>query len=519
MKMEHNDYEKNRKSEYDDEETIPKYPYMKILMDIEKYGREIVESSNNSTFSSSNQRNFTNLYSNKQKSSSGLGFSKKPTKNTKSTKNKDIDVDLFSQVLSAPVNILNNNKSNILITNDQCQSKNNLKNVYFSSSASEIGHVQSNKMNNNLYDYPICICFSNNLYKNSNFSHGHCHCHGLTNNYNNLYIKDVSLSQFNIINNGFPFNQVGSYDLYRSYTSHGSFNNFINYSSQIINTCNNQSISYDLILKINQNPKFSKVYILPYISNDNLLQIVCNQYGNNVIQKIITTTDSSSLKSITEMIISKILLISVDQYGNRVIQKLIERLNTENNNEIIDKLTNNISNHVSSLLVNNKFGIYIIRTCISILTDNQVSKIYKEIKKNLVLICKDKEGVLNMKSIIKLSIKSRKISLINKILKNSMKLIFHPYSNVILQFLVKENSNEIANPFSAEYVISKIHEKINQEGRILSLACEKISSVFLKFCIDSTNDIDLKEKIIETFLFSSYINEIIEDKTNGNLCK
>jgi hypothetical protein len=122
---------------------------------------------------------------------------------------------------------------------------------------------------------------------------------------------------------------------------------------------------------------------------NNIFEIICDQFGNYVIQKFVEScNDKNIIKNLMICIKPKIYPISINCYGTRGFQRLIEFLSEESDYEIMkDFITNNVLN-----LIKDVNGNHVIQKVLQVYPKERNNFIILEIINNIIEISKLKQG-------------------------------------------------------------------------------------------------------------------------------
>jgi hypothetical protein len=128
-----------------------------------------------------------------------------------------------------------------------------------------------------------------------------------------------------------------------------------------------------------------------------LTEIICDQFGNYVIQKFVECcVDKTHVSNLFERIKPHLYLIATNCYGTRSLQKLLDHIPSPQEYNIIrDFFIGNISN-----LAKDVNGNHVIQKIIEIYPKESNQFIVTEIAKHIVEISKLKLGVCVYQKII-----------------------------------------------------------------------------------------------------------------------
>lgn len=118
-------------------------------------------------------------------------------------------------------------------------------------------------------------------------------------------------------------------------------------------------------------------------------ELICDQFGNYVIQKYIDICEDKNLISkLLEKNRNHLYNIAINSYGTRCLQKILDVTKSENDFIIIkDFISNNIFN-----LIKDINGNHVIQKILLVYPQNKNSFILEEINQNIIEISKLKQG-------------------------------------------------------------------------------------------------------------------------------
>lgn len=139
----------------------------------------------------------------------------------------------------------------------------------------------------------------------------------------------------------------------------------------------------------------------------NINEIICDQFGNYVIQKFVECCgDKNIISNLLEKIKPKIYSVSTNCYGTRGFQRLLDFISDDNDYEIIKEyLTNNVFN-----LIKDVNGNHVIQKIIQIYPVNRNHFIFEEVIQNIVEISKLKQGSCIFQKLVEKASDSDKVS-------------------------------------------------------------------------------------------------------------
>ena len=240
--------------------------------------------------------------------------------------------------------------------------------------------------------------------------------------------------------------------------------------------------------------------IYPYICN-----IMCLEYGNYFMQKLIKKLNVEQRLSIYQIIENNFLIIATNKSGTHAIQTLIDTIQTPLEQIFLNKLLN--KNML--LLFNNENGYHIIMKIILEIPENQRDNINLFIVSNVEKIIINPYGAYCVcKFIIYNNNLNLRFLLIKNIQNNIKNLIFNKNSCSVLMSSIKQFG--ITN---FEFIIHEI------KNNITFLSLHPISSSFIGkiFCYLENNEyIKLTSIIWEIFKNDDVVKQLFSHK-NGKI--
>ena len=411
---------------------------------------------------------------------------------------------------------------NMKYYNNQYQINNNNNTQIFSN---------YNPMNNNVFSQiNINNELKSNQYENFNFQQNNnfinCQNPNPNSNNNNYYfnnfnksqLSQLSLNSLNNTNNTNKSNKNKNMNNKNNNINNmNNYNNKINYKKEKIKNYNeklilmiksqNGSKSIQKKIEEKQNDFTSKLY--EQIKN-NLLEIINDQYGNYVIQKLVENCDkkiiSSMLRKLSysqnidnkffnnNIILNNLYEISINRYGTRALQKMLDNLSSSMTEEDINIILKFCKGNVYSMIKDIN-GNHVIQSIIeNIKNKDYLSVIYKEMTENIVNILKTKSGSCCVFPIVLDNINDDDLDImVNVIIDNIDKLINDENGNFSIQKIITKLNENVYNSRIFNYI----------QDKIIKLSVQKFSS-----------------NVIETFLITIpiYKDKIISKlKENNNI--
>ena len=329
---------------------------------------------------------------------------------------------------------------------------------------------------------------------------------------NDKYYTDNNLIYINNSNNYNFYTQVFQPNalLYQQNSLYNIHNNFTlpKLSPYLIKE---QNWSRYLQQLINSDKYFSNEIFFPFIKNqysqNDLKDLICDQFGNYLFQSLIETLNPLNLSEFLNMINNDLYQISINNYGTRVIQKLISVI--KNNDSFLSKFIE-ILNPIVLNLLRESHGNHIIQKYLEEIK-NYEHKLFiiNIIENNFVNISTHKYGCCTIQKFLSESIDCKeKLHNFKLIKKNLYQIIYNQYGSYIFQYIIEKEDIkmkiEILNQLLPQLMkICKTKYSSNVIEKCLEFSFSEIHSLILnKICENNNN--------IKELVFDSYGNYIIQ---------
>ena len=288
---------------------------------------------------------------------------------------------------------------------------------------------------------------------------------------------------------------------------------------------------------IDKNPKLGTVYLYPVIIK-NITELITNQFGNYLIQKLFGYISQNQFSDILNAIVPDFVLISTNFYGTRVLQRMIDCINNQYQMLSFLKI---ISNHISDLL-NDINASHIINKLLSLRQFYITSSIYEMINQNFLTIALHKHGCCSIQKILENDLIFTE-GIISNILTNAITLITHQYGNYIIQFLIQTKHqlisfrlivillphfSKLAKMKYSSTVLEKCFEYCNEQsksflynvlynkGIVKSLIFDKFGNYVVQKAIDSAKDEKIRFYLLR--LIAPMINDVKKENFGKQMC-
>ena len=358
--------------------------------------------------------------------------------------------------------------------------------------------LKSNYYENNTINFPQNNFINvNNMNSKSNFFY--------LNNFNKSQLSMNSLHSLNSSNK----NKSNIKTNQKNYNGKNNPNKSKNYNEKLVLMIKSQSGSKSIQKKIEEKQNEFATKLYEQIKN-NLVEIINDQYGNYVIQKLVEHCDKKIISQMLKKLYygnngennfkNYLLEISINPYGTRALQKMLENLGNNMTEEDINILLKFSQGNIYQMMKDIN-GNHVIQSIIeNIKNKDHLTPIYKEICDNIVNIMKTKSGSCCVFPKILNNINEEDSDkMINCIIDNIEKLINDENANFAIQKIIKLNKNVYNN---------KIYNYL--QDKIAKLSMQKFSSNVIETFI--MNIPSFKDKIIGKIIESNSIINLLSDK-------
>ena len=356
----------------------------------------------------------------------------------------------------------------------------------------------------------------NQLENNINFKQNN-YISNSNNNPNNFYFNtfnksQLSLNSLNNTNNQNTSNKNKNKKSNKNNHKNNYQEKIKNYNEKFILMIKSQNGSKSIQKKIEEksNDFSSKLYEqIKY----NLNEIINDQYGNYVIQKLVEHCDKKIISSMLRKLSysqniennffnkNNLYEISINRYGIRALQKMLDNLSSSMSEEDINIILKFCKGNVYSMIKDIN-GNHVIQSILkNIENKNYLTVIYKEMTDNIVNILKTKSGSCCVFPIVLDNINYDDLDImVNTIIENIDKLINDENGNFSIQKIITKLNENIYNSRIFNYI----------QDKIIKLSVQKFSSnVIETFLINIPN---YKDKIIGKLIESNAIINLLSDK-------
>lgn len=341
--------------------------------------------------------------------------------------------------------------------------------------------VEENINNNN-------YIINNNIYNNNSFNSFNSYESTNPGNLNSFSFNN-SLNSFNSFNPELPFSKTFQY------RNNININNF-----PYIQKNKYLSDNYIIIIEIKTPKEFLE------LNSYNLFYYLTTQKGSKQGQNIINKMKVNEIDLLLNKLYPYLTEIFTDKYGNYFIIELIKILIPSQRILLLKYIKNNFI-----IISKNKYGTYPIRNLIEIINmSEEINIILNYILNNEIELAMDEFGYIVLKKIIKCIKEEERKELNINIIKKINELIFNQYGIVILIILIKNTKNEYIHKQIIEYIIN------NHSINILNIISHPYSNYLIQALLKYTNleyCKDIIKIICNNYLnlsLSKYSNKVVE---------
>ncbi|XVF37988.1 hypothetical protein REPUB_Repub20aG0058900 [Reevesia pubescens] len=295
----------------------------------------------------------------------------------------------------------------------------------------------------------------------------------------------------NLLGNGFNFNTENSSGLWTQQRINGIVspqgNGII---SLAMTEVGSKYLQDSLLLKDSIINKLIFDGVIKYI-----FQLMTNQYGRYLFQKLIELEDQNQLRMIMQKLTvynGEIFNASIDRFGSYSIKKLIKVLEKS---PLVIEVVKALCDKFAELMIN-PTGQYVIMECLDVVDSQKNELLYIEAIKNCLELATHERGCISMNNFI-IRIKGpRRDQLLNYICDHVVFLARDPAGNFVVQCVLG-----LQNPT----LIGKICSKL--KGYYVILSMLKGGSHLVEKCLRSSG----MDYVVHEFLQSNQLFQVAKD--------
>ena len=475
-----------------------------------------IEIKNNSIMNKSKMKDNKNMNLNNISENNNMNYNPKMNSNLNNLNNNNDNLNYINNMNISCTNLNINNftnlnknpqNNNFNVPNQQLsyylqnQSvPNNLQNIHNSNNNTNKNkkQKQSYKNNNNL-NYNN---FQNDLYNDPKIMNYYEQMNGMNINSNPYYPQNNYINNQGyqpIFNNNINNSQLKNNNDYNKRKKIKKLENSLykdkplNYLANNLNLLGkDQGACRYLQELLNDNPLEAIQFFYEPLC-ENILELINDQFGNYLIQKIITYLNEEQLLEIMRIISQNFFEICCSNYGTRALQKLIDYLKTP-------KLANYFYQLMKPLitpLLKELNGTFVVQKFAKVhyQYSNEINDIIVE---NSPVLSTHRHGCCVVQKYLEIKDPIMTPNLLDKLIENCLLLIIDQFGNYVIQTILLMGNKKYGN---------KLAEKIAEN--VVYYAKHKYSSNVVEKCFDYCDGIYLnnlmtnvqkKENLIELIL-------------------
>ena len=382
---------------------------------------------------------------------------------------------------------------------------NNLQNIHNSNNNTNKNkkQKQSYKNNNNL-NYNN---FQNDLYNDPKIMNYYEQMNGMNINSNPYYPQNNYINNQGyqpIFNNNINNNQLKNNNDYNKRKKIKKLENSLykdkplNYLANNLNLLGkDQGACRYLQELLNDNPLEAIQFFYEPLC-ENILELINDQFGNYLIQKIITYLNEEQLLEIMRIISQNFFEICCSNYGTRALQKLIDYLKTP-------KLANYFYLLMKPLitpLLKELNGTFVVQKFAKVhyQYSNEINDIIVE---NSPVLSTHRHGCCVVQKYLEIKDPIMTPNLLDKLIENCLLLIIDQFGNYVIQTILLMGNKKYGN---------KLAEKIAEN--VVYYAKHKYSSNVVEKCFDYCDGIYLNNLMMNVQKKENLIELILDEHGN-----
>ena len=231
----------------------------------------------------------------------------------------------------------------------------------------------------------------------------------------------------------------------------------------------------------------------------NILQLVCDPFGNYLIQKIISYLTQEQLIEIMKIISSSFYDICINTHGTRVLQKLIEHSTSQKSKQIFYQMLKPLIVH----LLKDLNGTFVVQKFAELNKNEYSNEINTIIIENSPVLSTHRHGCCVIQKYLESRDENITPLLLEKLIDNCLLLIIDQFGNYVIQTILLMGEKKYGN---------KLAEKISEN--VVYYAKHKYSSNVIEKCFDYCDGIYL-ENLMANVQKKDNLTELILDE-HGN---
>lgn len=246
--------------------------------------------------------------------------------------------------------------------------------------------------------------------------------------------------------------------------------------------------------------------IFPQIAN-----LMADQYGNFLIQKLLEVCPDDVRLKITASIAPRLPAVATTQHGTFAVQKLIESFRSGEEAQVaLGGLATD-----PALLMCDTNGSHVVQKILTCLTPNERQFLFDGITLNTVAVCNDKQGCCVVQRCIEGGTRDQARQVLVAVMHNLDSIMLDPFGNYVVQFCMA-NIPEGADLFIKTFLGSR--DSAQNHSKICSVARSKFGSPVLEAALKRSAPPFVEALIIQlchlstlqTIAMDSYGNYVVQ---------
>ncbi|KAJ0587344.1 putative armadillo-like helical, pumilio domain-containing protein [Helianthus annuus] len=222
-----------------------------------------------------------------------------------------------------------------------------------------------------------------------------------------------------------------------------------------------------------ESPSVEEVDIVLSEIVDFISDLMKDQFGNYLVQKIVAVCNDDQKMQIILSLIKDIIHVCMNPHGTRAVQKLLENLQDPNQVKLVMKGLH----HGATALAVDPNGHHVIQFCLVNFHTDINMPILTEIANECYKIATDRSGCCVLQACVEHARGEVRTRIIAEIIANSVHLAEDPFGNYVLQHMVGLNIPELT-----ALLVRQL------QGNFAALSCNKYGSNVVEKCLNESGE-------------------------------
>ncbi|KAI3785436.1 hypothetical protein L1987_44554 [Smallanthus sonchifolius] len=247
-----------------------------------------------------------------------------------------------------------------------------------------------------------------------------------------------------------------------------------------------------------ESPTKEEIEIVLYEVMGSVADLMKDQYGNYLIQKLVSVCDDDQkamiVRELTERSVD-IILVCMSPYGTRAVQKLLENLKSPSQIMMVIRALH----RCAAQLANDPNGHHVLQYCLLHFDSDFNQPILDQIADNCFKVATDRSGCCLLQACVEHSRGEVRNRLVTEIMANAIPIAEDPFGNYVLQHMVG-----LQSPVLTEVLVRQL------QGNFASLSQNKYASNVVEKCLIESEP-DISTKIILELVESPNSSSLLVD--------